>query len=196
MKNIDIHALLDFVRLTNEYALIERTINLHGRDTLENDLEHAGQLALVAWFLATQHAPHLSHEKILKYSLAHDLVEVYAGDVYIYDTDTQKHEQKDARERAALATLQERFPHFPELHEYIRGYMEKIEEEAVFVSKVDKLLPILNSYRSQGRGWKERNITLEMIVTNKKEKIGDHFPTREYFDILAAILKEKEKDFF
>jgi len=196
MQEIDITALLDFTRLTNEYALIERVMHLPQRDALENDLEHAGQLALVSWFLANRHSPHLLQEKILKYSLAHDLVEVYAGDVYIFDTDTKKHKEKEERERTALATLQKRFPHFPELHEYIHGYMEKTEEEAVFVSKVDKLIPVLNNFLTNGRTWKEKNITLEMIIENKKEKIGNHFPTWNYFDSLASLLKEKESDFF
>jgi putative hydrolase of HD superfamily len=196
MKNINLDALLDFVRITNEYALVERTSRIPKRNSWENDLEHAGQLALVAWFLAQRHTPHLSQEKILKYALAHDLVEVYAGDVYIYDTDTAKHAQKEAKEREALEKIQARFPHFPELHEYIRGYMEKTDEEAVFVGKVDKLVSLLNIYLAQGRTWKEKNITLEMIVTNKTEKIGEHFPTREYFDALRAILEENEKELF
>jgi len=196
MEEIDLQTLLDFTKLTNEYASIERVIHLAHRDAQENDLEHAGQLALVSWFLAKRHAPHLSLERIFQYALAHDLVEVYAGDVYIHDTNKQKHEQKEANERDAAEKIQKRFPAFSELHTAILGYLNKEDEESVFVYKVDKLVAPINIYLAQGRTWKEKNVSLEMIIKHKTEKIGEHFPTRNYFDALRVLLEENEKKLF
>jgi putative hydrolase of HD superfamily len=190
-------ALLDFVSLTNEYGAVERTIRKQKSEAWENDLEHASQLALVAWYLLSKHCQSLSLEKVLRYALMHDIVEVYAGDVYVYDTNPQVHLEKKERENnKARQKLTERFPDFPDLSETLRAYENQDDAESRFVYALDKLLPVINIYLDNGRTWREKELTLEIIEKTKREKIGDTEPLRTYFELLIETMHtEKERLF-
>lgn len=73
---------LKALSLLHDFQKVERVVFVPQRDRQENDVEHSYLLAMLAWQLAEILAPQLSKEKVIKYALVHDLVEVYAGDVF------------------------------------------------------------------------------------------------------------------
>jgi putative hydrolases of HD superfamily len=124
-------------------------------------------LALTSWFLATHIAPELDHQKILKYALAHDLVELHAGDTFTFG-DKDKIESKSNREDTAIKLLVKDWPDFPELAEYASGYKNKIDEEAKFVFSVDKMLPVIMvNLGEKDDFWNRHKITVEMMKLEK-----------------------------
>lgn len=136
-------------------------------DRPENDVEHSYGLALICWYLAPKIAPELNMEKIFKYALAHDTVEIYAGDTFVFaEAETLK--SKSAREDAALEQLYKDWPDFAEMVDYAKGYKEKIDEEAKFVKAVDKILPLLViELGESSEFWNRHKITLDMERENK-----------------------------
>src|SRR5487761_1693983 len=112
MKKPDIHRLIEFQSLLHQFQAIERVTHVPGKFEPENDTEHSYNLALSAWFLA-QYFPHLDRDKIIRYALVHDLVEIHAGDTYIY-ADQATIDTKKEREHAALLQLEKDWPDFPE----------------------------------------------------------------------------------
>lgn len=150
MKKPDIHRLLEFQRLLYTLRGIKRSISFPPRlDDFENDAEHSYSLAMNAWFLAG-HFPKLNRDICVRIALAHELVEIYAGDTYAY-SDQATIDQKKVREEAAVEKLWADWPDFPELIEAIEDYEERNTEEAKFVYALDKLLPALLNYLNEGR---------------------------------------------
>src|ERR1035437_6388752 len=95
--------LLDFVKFTHEFQEVVRVARPPFRDRFENDAEHSYQLAMVAWFLIEQDKLKLNKELCSMYALAHDLVEVYAGDTYFLDANHALSKVK--REKEALQKI-------------------------------------------------------------------------------------------
>lgn len=189
--NLDLHRLLEFTKFTHKFQKITRTINVVGENRKENDLEHSGQLALLAFYIIDSNDLNLNSGLAVKYALVHDFVEVYAGDVFLYTKDQKAKELKKSREHDALEKLSQTYAEFAALHELIRNY-----EESKFIYALDKIITLLNNYLDNGKSWKEEGITLEMVIKNKSEKVAVSPEVKVYFDQLVEILKENEMQLF
>lgn len=192
----DLARILNTVRLLNKFRLVERTVRVNGADRLENDVEHSYNLALLAWYIATDNKLALDRDLILKYALIHDLVEVYAGDTYLFTTNKEERNTKVQREKDAALRLKEEMPEFTELHELIEGYEAREDKESRFVYALDKIQPMLNIYTDDGRTWKEMGVTIDMLVEYKKEKVAVSPEIEVYFNDLIALLREDEERLF
>lgn len=167
MNYPSINRLVDLQQLIVDFAKIERIPQFADIPRKETDVDHSFGLALTCWYLQPKIAPHLDIGKILQYALAHDIVEVHAGDTYSFDEEALK--TKDSREQAALERLQHDWPDFSELTDSTKDYMEKTNEEAKFVKAVDKMLPVFMFELTPNpqKAWRERGIGLDMERTNK-----------------------------
>src|SRR5690606_19672033 len=119
-------------------------------------------LALTCWYLQPKIAPELDLLKILQHALAHDIVELHAGDTYAFDEAALA--DKDSRERQALGKIKADWPDFAELATHAEQYMDKVDEEAKFVKAVDKILPVMmiELGLSDRNIWQEKQVTLAM----------------------------------
>lgn len=187
--------LVDFVALTGAFREVERDIPLSREQRLENDAEHSYQLAIVAWYIATIEKANLDTNKILKYALVHDLVEVYAGDTPLYSSDNRYLKSKEKRERSAAVLLRKRFSDFKELNNLIRAYRRKGDRESRFIYATDKLLPILSIYLDNGYGWRSHRITPDMIIDKNGKRVSASRRVKKYFDILMDVIQEKPELF-
>jgi putative hydrolases of HD superfamily len=168
-----IQEVLRFAELLNRFRLIKRTLLVNGEDRRENDQEHSFALAMLAWHIAERKGLPLDRLKLMRYALAHDLVEVYAGDTAFFLADKTHADSKHQRERAAALRLEQEYPEFATLHETIASYEARADAESRFLYALDKLQPILNIYLDAGRTWKERGVSQEMLVSMKSPKIKD-----------------------
>lgn len=159
-------------------------------DRPENDVEHSYGLALVCWYLAPKIAPELNVEKIFKYALAHDAVEIYAGDTFVF-AEADALASKSAREDAALEQLYKDWPDFTEMVDYAKGYKEKIDEEAKFVKAIDKILPLLViELGESSEFWNRHKITLEMERENKVTiRVSDY--VAPYYERVILWLEDR-----
>lgn len=183
---LTIKHIIKFVKLTNKFQQVKRAILVKDEDRHENDLEHSYQLAMLAWYMADANNLKLNRKKLFMYSLAHDLVEVYAGDTNFYK---QNKSQKAKLEHKAIKRLQREFPEFSDLHKTIAGYELKKDKESKFVYALDKVVPILNIYLDKGRTWKVDNVTLEMLIKFKTEPVAKSPEIQKYFNQLTKLLK-------
>ena len=151
----------------------------------------------MAWYAASTNKLNLDIDKVIKYALLHDLVEVYAGDIDAHDPDPQRDEKKAKKEHEALMQIKSEFTEFPEMTKIIEQYETRQDEESKFVYALDKVVAPINIYLDGGRYWHERGVTftLEKLLTNKKLKVAQHPEVEKYFDQLIAIL-EKEPHLF
>ena len=70
----------------------------------ENDAEHSWHLCMYAIVLEEYAEPGTDMLKVLKMALVHDLVEIYAGDTYLYDEAGNL--SKARREKEATSSIQ------------------------------------------------------------------------------------------
>lgn len=188
MKQPDLTRLLDLQKLLLKFSQIERVVDRRHKDgyVRESDTEHSYNLAMTAWFLAP-YFPHLDKDELIRIGLVHDLVEVHAGDTYIY-ANKELLDSKPLREAAALKQLEQEWPDFTELTNTINSYENRTSEEAKFIYALDKIMPIFVIYISDGYSWKKNNITIEKMHTVKKDKVSLSAEIKPYYDALQELL--------
>ena len=93
---------LDFILEADKVKNIMRQTYLADGKRKENDAEHSWHLALMAVLLKEYAPEEVDLSKVIPMVLAHDLVEIDAGDTYAYDKEglqTQKAREEAAKER-------------------------------------------------------------------------------------------------
>ncbi|HEX2851303.1 MAG TPA: HD domain-containing protein [Acidimicrobiales bacterium] len=153
----------------------------------ENDAEHMWHLALFVLVLAEHATEPVDVAKVLKMVLLHDIVEIDAGDTYIYDEEARA--TQEARERAAADRIYGLLP--PDQGANLRELWEEFEArqtpEARFAAAVDRLQPLLLNLATRGRAWKEHGMTADRVVA-VNEKIGDG--SRALWDYVRELLED------
>ncbi len=192
---LDLSKILEFIRLLNKFRQVKRVIRIPGEDSWENDAEHSYNLAMLAWYIIDSHSLALDRDKVLKYALIHDFVEVYAGDTYIYSNQGELDSKKE-RESEAENKLRDEFPEYGDLYDLIEQYEKRSDKECRFVYALDKIQPILNIYIDGGRTWKEMGVTLQMIIEHKKNKVKLSPEINLCFKEIVTLLEKEEKQLF
>lgn len=182
--------LADLQQLIADFAKIKRVPQLADNGIPENDVEHSFGLALTCWYLQPKIAPKLDLSAVLQIALAHDIVELHAGDTFVFDT--KQAATKTRREQEAAQQIAKDWSDFPELSERATEYMNKASEEAKFVKAVDKLLPVLMIEIGEAETfWNKHAISLGMERKNKVTiKVSD--PVAPYYDMLIDWLDERD----
>lgn len=188
-----IERLFNFLKMLHMFERVERAVYPVGSKKQENDAEHSYQLAMFAWYLIDTECLPLDREKVFKYALCHDLVEVYAGDVQFYRSQEEE-EGKKKRERNAQLRLTAQYPEFTELHGFIEQYERQEDDESQFVYALDKILPAMSVYLDGGRKWKELGITFEQLEESKNRKVQSPH-VRPFWEELRSILSKNRHMF-
>jgi len=144
-------------------SVLRRTY-LPGADRPENSAEHSWHVAVMAVLLAEHANEPVDVARVVRMLLIHDVVEVDAGDTYVYDTAGA--EAKAEREARAVDRL---FAMPPEDQgRELRGLWEEFEEgrtaEARFAAALDQLMPVLHNVHTGGRSWREHGITADRVI--------------------------------
>lgn len=185
--------LLQFVKLVDDFKKVERDIPQSFSFKKENDSEHSYQLATVSWYLATTEDKNLNIEKILKYSLVHDLPEIYAGDTPLYTSDNDYLNSKKDREINSVEKIKKKFPYFSDLHIWIEEYERREDDESKLVYSVDKLLPIFSIFLDGGHAWKTHRIDLDTLINKNKERVSTSDIAKKYFELIISAIQEDKK---
>ncbi|EFC86740.1 HD domain-containing protein [Parafrankia sp. EUN1f] len=161
-----------------------RHSNLVDLSRRENDAEHSWHLAMFSVVLAEYAAYEVDEARVLRMLLIHDLVEVYAGDTFIYDYAAAADQEE--RERAAAERL---FPQLPdEQAAALRSLWNEFEQrqtpEARFARALDRVQPLLLNFHTQGSTWRPHKVTRADILRHRAI-IEDGSPRLwEYIDSL------------
>jgi putative hydrolase of HD superfamily len=152
---------LDFVLAAHELTTVSRLNRLLDGSRAETSAEHSWHLALTALALAPEVAPDVDLASVVAMLLIHDLPEVYAGDVPIYDeaarVDIVAAEQEAAvRIFAKLPARQGR-----ELLALWREFERGETKEARFAKAIDRLQPLALHWAGDGAVWAERQVTVD-----------------------------------
>jgi putative hydrolase of HD superfamily len=164
-----IERLAQLQQMIADFSEVKRMPHMADKGRPENDVEHSFGLAITCWFLQPKIAPELELSRILRYALAHDIVEIHAGDTFAFGKDKAYIASKETRERDAIKKLRSDLQDFTELVDFAERYMDKVDEEAKFVKAVDKILPLIMIDLGEGRAhWRRHKINTTKLRKNKE----------------------------
>jgi putative hydrolases of HD superfamily len=131
----------------------------------ENSAEHSWHLALMALTLAEYAPPGTDIARVVAMLILHDLVEVDAGDLFVYAGQAEQARQRDA-ERAAADRIFALLP--ADQASDMRALWDEFEErrtaEARFARGIDRLQPMLANVQAGGGTWLEHGVTEDQVL--------------------------------
>lgn len=159
---------VNFIKEIDKLKYIQRKTKLFNSDRPENDAEHSWHLAMMTIVLAQHSNKPIDVLKVVKMVLIHDIVEIDAGDTFIYDT-TKNHTNTEEE----LIAAKRIFGLLPEgqAAEFIaiwQEFEESLTDEAKFAKTMDRFEPLLQNSSNKGGTWKEFDVPFEKVYEKKK----------------------------
>ncbi|EEX92570.1 hydrolase [Vibrio orientalis CIP 102891 = ATCC 33934] len=154
-------------------SVLRRTRVKSAEKRLENSAEHSWHVALMAILMEEYANEPVDTGRVVKMLLLHDIVEIDAGDTFVYDTAASaKQEEKE------LEAAKRLFGMLPEeqgkeLFELWLEFESADSADAKFAKALDRIIPMLLNYHNQGQSWQEHGVTREQALTvNQKIQLG------------------------
>ncbi|ANO32957.1 phosphohydrolase [Vibrio breoganii] len=159
--NQQLEMLMEIDQLKN---VLRRTRVKSAQGRLENSAEHSWHVATMA-MLTHEHAnAEVDIARVLKMLLLHDIVEIDAGDTFVYDAVASK--EQEQKELLAADRL---FGYLPEgQREELRAIWDEFEaattDDAKFAKALDRFIPMLLNYHNQGQSWVEHQVKRSQVI--------------------------------
>ncbi|MDN3714878.1 phosphohydrolase [Vibrio breoganii] len=159
--NQQLEMLMEIDQLKN---VLRRTRVKSAQGRLENSAEHSWHVATMA-MLTQEHAnAKVDIARVLKMLLLHDIVEIDAGDTFVYDAVASK--EQEQKELLAADRL---FGYLPEgQREELRAIWDEFEaattDDAKFAKALDRFIPMLLNYHNQGQSWVEHQVKRSQVI--------------------------------
>lgn len=152
----------------------------------ENDVEHSWHFAMMVMVLGEYAPAGTDLTRVMKMALVHDIVEIDAGDVFIYGEQAGKAE----RERAAADRIFALLP--PDQAAEIRGLWDEFEDgttpEARFAKALDRIGPLLLNYYTQGKMWRQNGVKAEQVRAKNYAVLTEGTP--ELADYMRRMIED------
>jgi len=191
---------VSFIKEIDKIKYIQRKTKLFNSNRPENDAEHSWHLAMMIIVLAEHSDTPIDVLKVIKMVLIHDIVEIDAGDTFIYDTQNS-HTNTD-NERMAAKRIFGLLP--KEQADELIAIWEEFEtgetNEAKFAKSMDRFEPLLQNTSNNGGSWKEFDVDYEKVYEKKKVIKAGSSSLWNYAENLIdesvdkGILKKTKKD--
>lgn len=188
MANPRLDQQLLFIAELDKLKTVLRQSPLLDKSRRENSAEHSWHLAMMALVLHEYApAPGVDLAKVLKMLLVHDIVEIDAGDAFIYDSKAQA--ARPEKERNAAARIFGLLP--TDLAEELMSLWQEFEAkqtpEAKFAGALDRFQPLLGNCLTEGETWKAHRVTA-FKVWSKNREIGEGTP--ELWALAQDLIRE------
>ena len=156
---------LDFIIEIDKIKNIFRKTKLFDRNRFENDAEHSWTICIMALLLKEYSNFSVNIERIIEMLLIHDIVEIDAGDTFLYSAERKNAQEKEKKAAERIFGLLEK-----DQKEYFiklwNEFEKKETNEAKFASVFDRLEPIMQNYITEGYTWRNNNINYDMVIKN------------------------------
>ncbi|MEZ8823154.1 HD domain-containing protein [Vibrio amylolyticus] len=161
------------IELDQLKSVLRRSRVKSAQGRLENSAEHSWHVALMA-ILMEEHANEpVDIARVVKMLLLHDIVEIDAGDTFVYDVAASL-EQEEKELKAA----QRLFAMLPsdqggELMAIWSEFESAASADARFAKALDRIIPMMLNFHNNGQSWIEHQVTSEQALTiNSKIALG------------------------
>jgi putative hydrolases of HD superfamily len=156
---------LRFVLEADRLKTVLRQTVITGGSRRENTAEHSWHLALMAVVLGEHAPPGTDLARVCTMVLLHDLVEIDAGDLFLYADAAAQARQEEA-EHAAADRIFAILPgaQGARLRELWQEFEERRTADARFARALDRLQPMLLNMQTNGGTWREHGITADQVL--------------------------------
>lgn len=168
MDTNDLLKQVAFIKEIDKLKYIQRRTRLFESDRHENDAEHSWHLAMMTIVLAGHSDKPVDVLKVVQMVLIHDLVEIDAGDIFIYDTSknhTNTEEELIAAKRIFGLLPEKQAQEFLAIWE---EFEEGTTHEAKFARAMDRFEPLLQNTSNNGGTWAEYDVEYNTVYNKKK----------------------------
>ncbi|MEP1095686.1 MAG: HD domain-containing protein [Cyclobacteriaceae bacterium] len=166
--NLDIlQKQISFIKEIDKLKYVTRKTRLFNSDRHENDAEHSWHLAMMVLVLAEHSNEPIDMLKVLKMILIHDIVEIDAGDTFLFDTKnnhTNTDEELKAAKRIFRMLPKVQADDFIAIWEEFEAFETP---EAKFARSIDHFEPILQNDTNNGGTWAEFAVPYETVIQKK-----------------------------
>lgn len=177
---------LEFILEIDKMKKILRQTILTDYSRQENDAEHSWHISVMAMVLAEYADESVDISRVIRMTLVHDLIEIYAGDTFAYDA--AGNQDKKARENAAADRLFAMLP--ADQGSEIRNLWEEFDRmespDAIFAAALDRLQPLLHNFVTEGHTWK-RGVTSEQV---RKRMAVIEKANPQLFEVVNTVIDE------
>ncbi|MCL1993343.1 MAG: HD domain-containing protein [Spirochaetes bacterium] len=176
---------LNFIIEIDKVKNIVRRSRLFDGSRFENDAEHSWTICVMALLLKEYSDFSINLERVLSMLLIHDIVEIDAGDTFLYASERPNAhaDEKKAAERIFGLLDEDQRNYFMELWEEFEAGETN---DAKFASVFDRLEPLMQNYILEGAGWKSHNVTYDMVIEKNKHIIEN--ASKEIWDFVLKVL--------
>lgn len=190
---------IQFILALDELKNVTRR-NFNADDSRrENTAEHSWQVMVMAQILLpyAKNKDKIDLLRVLKMLSIHDVVEIEAGDTFIFDEALMagKYDRELQAAKNIFGILDE-----PLRSEFLNLWIEFEAEQtpdAVFACAVDRIMPFILNMNSNATSWKEAGVTVAQVsaIVGEAAKRGSE-ELGELFEILLkkAVIEEKLKN--
>jgi putative hydrolase of HD superfamily len=186
-----LHQQISFILEIDRLKQIIRRSHITGASRYENDAEHSWHLAIMAPILMEYAPAPVDVARVMKMLLAHDLVEIDAGDTYCYDAAACQTQRQ--RELAAADRIFSLLP--AEQGESFRALWDEFEArqtpEARYAAALDRVQPVLLNFHTQGKSWREHGVTRSQVIA-RNHHIEAGAP--ELWNYISALIEEATRN--
>ncbi|MBD3378799.1 HD domain-containing protein [candidate division KSB1 bacterium] len=157
----------------------------------ENSAEHSWQLALMAMVLAEYSDESIDLLHVIRMALVHDIVEIDAGDTYCYGDQSDKSQKEQAAAERLYGLLPD--DQAKELHALWMEFETRETPEARFAAALDRLMPLLLNYHTQGQSWLEHGVRKDQVL-ERNCHIAEG--SKELWDYAETLIQDAVKKGF
>lgn len=173
----DLDSLLKFTAEIDKMTSVFRRTLLLDRSRAENDAEHSWHIAVMALIFEKYASEKVNVQHAVEMLLVHDLVEIYAGDTFAYDTAGNS--DKAAREQTSADKL---FSMLDNEHgTHLRNLWEEFDKrespDAKYANCMDRIQPFLHNILTSGHTWRNgTNLPVRRQVEERMQIVRDFMP--------------------
>jgi 5'-deoxynucleotidase YfbR-like HD superfamily hydrolase len=191
-ENKRLECQINFLIEIDKVKNVIRKTKLFDGSRFENDAEHSWTICVMAVLLQEYSNTKIDIKKIMIMLLLHDIVEIDAGDIYLYSSERKYAAEKEEKAAKRIFGILE-----DDQKDYFISLWKEFEEQKTNESKYaaifDRLEPLLQNYMNHGHTWKENNITYDMVI-KKNEHIKNSSDEIWRF-VQSLLLKCVEKGY-
>lgn len=187
----DLSSCIEFINELEKLKIVYRQNSVVDASRNENSAEHSWHVTLMAVILSGfSNESDLDMLKVVKMLLVHDIVEIDAGDTFLYDEKSNA--SKGENELMAAKRL---FGLLPKaIEDDLFGLWEEFEArlspEAKFAASLDSLQPLMNHLHTKNLKYKSHAVHTSQVL-EKKKHIAEG--SRILWEYAQDVIKKSEE---
>lgn len=180
---------LDFIIEIDKVKSIFRKSRIFDGSRHENDAEHSWTICMMAIIMQEHANFKVDIIKVIHMLLIHDIVEIDAGDVFLYsEARNDVHEKEEAAAKRIFGMLpDDQCEYFINLW---REFEVRETNEAKFAAVFDRLEPVLQNTFHNGGTWKEFGVSKAVVLEKTKHIQEGSEAIWQYFQ---ELIEESDK---